>query len=581
MVSARIAKLVMPEISVVIPTYNRASRLKTCLEALTLQTQSPKDFEVIVVVDGSTDETWSMLSSLETPFTLRPVWQENKGQPEALNRGVAEASGGQYCLFLDDDIISSPQLVEEHLRAQRKNADVVGIGHLDLSLPFSASWYARAFAQSWEDHYNSLNHTGAKITWEDCYSGNLSVPRDKLLACGGFATDLPRGYDVELVWRLEKEGCSFIYLPEATGRQDERKDFNELSKDAENSGMVDVTLYQRDQHMLSQALASFPSGGWRKLLLRRFLLSFRISPKLIWLLVGNINDPKRKYTWHSFIQNLFYWRGVRKAVDGSDLWTRLTSGTPILMYHAVGSNTEKAGTYVIPAARLASHLTWIKRLGYQVISLDQYINCIKENRFPPVRSVVITFDDGYLDNYTSAYPILRNHGMPITIFLVTNFVGQTNQWDMVSQLSGRPIMNWNQIKELAEQGTQFGAHSCTHKSLITVTPAQASAEINQSREHLERELGIPIAAFAYPYGDYNQSIQIMVKQAGFNAGCTVDAGLNSLGTPSEALHRVEIQGTDSIIRLGLALWLGDADAIWRRKQENHQNTYYESTRRMA
>jgi peptidoglycan/xylan/chitin deacetylase (PgdA/CDA1 family) len=117
---------------------------------------------------------------------------------------------------------------------------------------------------------------------------------------------------------------------------------------------------------------------------------------------------------------------------------------------------------------------------------------------------------------------------------------------------------------MAAQGIEFGAHTCRHPSLTAVSPSQAAAEITGSREALANELKQPISAFAYPYGDHDNSVQTLVKAAGFTAGCTVDPGLNSLTTPAAVLHRAEIQGTDSAVRLWLALWLGDAEAIWRR-----------------
>src|SRR5262245_50874255 len=100
----------MIEISVIIPTYNRAERLRACLDALTRQTQPGSDFEVVVVDDGSTPETLQLLTSLTTPYPLVVISQENLGQCRALNRG-AEAARGRYCLFLDDDMVASPQLV--------------------------------------------------------------------------------------------------------------------------------------------------------------------------------------------------------------------------------------------------------------------------------------------------------------------------------------------------------------------------------------------------------------------------------------------------------------------------------------
>ena len=560
----------MIEISVVIPTYNRAERLRSCLEALNRQTLAASWFEVVVVIDGSTDETREMLKKFESPFLLRPIWQENSGQPRALNRGMLEAKGS-YCLFLDDDIIADPELVAEHLHAQHQYPNALVVGQLTLSLPTNAGWYANAFAQGWRDHYDRLNQVPTKLSWEDCYSGNMSAPRKVLLGCGGFAVDIIRGYDVDLASRLEQQGCTLIYAPNALGCQEEQKGFRELSRDAENAGNVDVMLYQQDPLRLTQALGSFAQGSWRKLLWRRLLLTLHIP--LIWLeFLGRLmGSQARQYSLFSLIQTLCYWRGVRKSA-GADLWRQLTSGTPILMYHAIGLSNEPASPYVLPANRFAAQMTWLKRLGYHPITLKQFIVCQYERRPIPAHSVVITFDDGYADNYTLAYPVLQKHNIPATIFLVSGYIGHANEWDKKKQLGRRPLLSWSQIMDLAHQGIQFGAHSCTHPALTAVSPTQAEAEITSSRRQLENRLGVPIDLFAYPYGEYDPSVQEMVQQAGFAAGCTVDAGLNTLITPSFSLRRTEIQGTDSLARFWLALWMGDAEALgWRRKQ-NPQET---------
>ncbi|NOH01796.1 MAG: glycosyltransferase family 2 protein [Chloroflexi bacterium] len=108
----------MMEASVIIPTYNRAGKLRRCLQALAGQTHPAADFEVLVVVDGSTDDTLEMLAALQTPFRLRVIPQSNAGQCAALNRGAAEAHG-RICIFLDDDITVTPRFLEEHLRPHR------------------------------------------------------------------------------------------------------------------------------------------------------------------------------------------------------------------------------------------------------------------------------------------------------------------------------------------------------------------------------------------------------------------------------------------------------------------------------
>src|SRR5689334_12557796 len=113
----------MAELSIIIATYNREQRLRVCLQSLARQTQPAADFEVLVVVDGSTDGTREMLARLRTPYALRTLWQPNSGQCAAQNRGIAEAAG-RYCLLMDDDIVASPALVAEHLRLHRERERV-------------------------------------------------------------------------------------------------------------------------------------------------------------------------------------------------------------------------------------------------------------------------------------------------------------------------------------------------------------------------------------------------------------------------------------------------------------------------
>jgi len=113
------------EISVIIPTFNRAEQLRLCLDSLSRQTAAPETFEVVVVDDGSTDGTEEMLRTYGAPFPLRVEQQANRGPGAARNRGI-ELAAGAFCLFMDDDILADPQFVSEHLLAQRAGGGVVG-----------------------------------------------------------------------------------------------------------------------------------------------------------------------------------------------------------------------------------------------------------------------------------------------------------------------------------------------------------------------------------------------------------------------------------------------------------------------
>jgi glycosyltransferase involved in cell wall biosynthesis len=312
------------ELSVIIPTYNRTDRLRTCLEALSRQTQPASDFEVIVVVDGSTDGTREMLANLVVPYALRVIWQQNCGQCAALNRGV-EAACGVYCLFLDDDVIASPRLVAEHLRVQHECEGILGIGQITPTLPPNADWFASCFAKGWRDHYARFNQGEQSPSWEDCYGGNMSVSRAAFLEAGGFMLNLEREYDVELGHRLEERGFSFKYIREAIGIHNERKDFIELTADAVKSGCSRVDLCRQYPSAFPELLGGFRKAKRREVLLRRLLLVLRASPRLLGPIGLLLKRTSWRYSWYCFLHRYCYWLGVRRSITDRNTWRRVTT----------------------------------------------------------------------------------------------------------------------------------------------------------------------------------------------------------------------------------------------------------------
>jgi peptidoglycan/xylan/chitin deacetylase (PgdA/CDA1 family) len=212
-------------------------------------------------------------------------------------------------------------------------------------------------------------------------------------------------------------------------------------------------------------------------------------------------------------------------------------------------------------------MAWLKRARYHVLSLEEFIRFRREHRLPPARSVVITFDDGYADNRTIAYPILRQHGFPATIFLVTGAVGSSNQWDSDGELAGRSLLSWADIQEMRHGGIDFGAHTRTHVLLTSLPPSQMEDEVKGSRVDLELNLGFPVLAFAYPYGKYDVSSLETAERAGFFGACSCRSGVNDPGTPTYFLRRTEIRGTDSLICFGLMLGLGGSELRLRRRNQ--------------
>jgi glycosyltransferase involved in cell wall biosynthesis/peptidoglycan/xylan/chitin deacetylase (PgdA/CDA1 family) len=545
----------MTELSIVIATFNRANDLRRCLDAIASQTAPPGTFEVVVVDDGSTDGTGEMLAGYTAPFRLRVERQPNRGQPAALNRGAAAAQG-VHCLFLDDDIVADPELVDEHLRAQRDTGGVLALGKLRLCLVRGGGGLARYFAAWWESHYRRFDEGSREPDFWASYSGNLSAPTSAIRTAGGFDEALTRSFDVELAYRLERGGLRMIYLPRAGAEQRYSKGFRALVRDFDRAGSAAPLLYRRHPELVRYApLGDFAQGGARAVLLRRLMLSLRVP---VWPLA--ILDPlfarRPPARLYRFLQLYCFWRGVRLAIDDRDTWRRLTRGTVILMYHAVARAGERASRYVVPARRLRAQLAWLRLRRYSMLSLDEYVRHREENRLPPARSVVLTFDDGYSDTAEVAAPMIRRRGIQATVFVVSGAMGDANRWTGTGPLAGRPLFSWDGARALRRDGIAIGAHTVSHPRLTDLDGDRAEREVVESRAQLERELGSPVRHFAYPYGKTSPEIEDLVGRAGYSSAGGISPGANGPAVPLHDLRRVEVLGTWSLPRFAAAVWLG-------------------------
>jgi peptidoglycan/xylan/chitin deacetylase (PgdA/CDA1 family) len=315
-------------------------------------------------------------------------------------------------------------------------------------------------------------------------------------------------------------------------------------------------LYQRHPPTLTHLLGSFRQVRRRTLLLRRLLLTLDIPPR--WLgVLGSL--PRRRFArrrLYYFVERYCFWRGVRRATKSGDTWRRLIGGTPILMYHALDDSGGRGSRFVIPARRFAAQMGWLKRAGFHVLSLEDYLKTRRAHRLPPARSVVITFDDGYRDIPELAVPVLRRLGLTATVFIVTHRVGTRNSWDATGELVGRPLMRWSDLHAMISQEMHVGAHTRTHPILTALPPEAARDEIDGSRRDLETRLGVAVEVFAYPYAKFDAATQLLAEAAGFLGSCTDDPGPNTSITPAHALRRVEVRGTDSLPRFLYKAWSG-------------------------
>jgi peptidoglycan/xylan/chitin deacetylase (PgdA/CDA1 family) len=536
-----------PELSVVIPTRNRSRQLRACLASLETQTAAAGEFEVVVVDDGSTDETRSLLSSLKPRFALTVVEASGAGVSAARNAGAARAAGA-VLLFLDDDEEADPGLVSGHLALHRRERGVAGQGAIARRVPDGADPYARMQAQEGNERIHEL--AGRPLTYWDCCAGNLSVAREVFDAVGGFATDMPRENDTELAYRLHAAGVRFVFLPDARATELRTRPWRGVLADTRTRGRVAVELYRRHPAMIER----MPLGRYGELprtrsgqLVVRTALLFRVPTTFVGLAGLALPKPGWRQVWlFSIALPHAYWSGVRPAA-GRELWNRLRRGVVILGYHAFTAGAETPSRYVVSAKAFARQMAWLKRRGYRIISMSDYAAARSTHTLLPAKSVVITIDDGYLDNATIAKPILDRYGFPATVYLIssTDRDGDARQ---DAQLRNRPLIEPAKAPELLSDTLEIGAHTRTHADLTTLSAAEAQEQIAGSKRDLEHLTGTQITTFAYPFGATSPALRATVQGAGFLAARGTSPGPNRAATNPFDLRRIEVPGTISLLR---------------------------------
>lgn len=205
----------MPHVSVILPTYNRLDRLQRVLKALENQTFPRDQFEVIVVSDGSSDGTREYMLALRSPLAITFVDQANQGVAVARNTGLSHASN-DLVLFIDDDVVPSPQLMSEHVKCHDR-ANVVVLGPMLTPPDFKMKPWVRWEQAMLMKQYNDMLSHRWEPTARQFYTGNTSLARQHINAAGGFDPKFRRAEDVELAYRLAERGLRFHFNADAIG----------------------------------------------------------------------------------------------------------------------------------------------------------------------------------------------------------------------------------------------------------------------------------------------------------------------------------------------------------------------------
>jgi len=206
-----------------------------------------------------------------------------------------------------------------------------------------------------------------------------------------------------------------------------------------------------------------------------------------------------------------------------------------LLYHHVSTNSDTQDSrYNIPPEKFEEQIKWLFDNGYQTINISDLANLIYNGGEIPQRPVVITFDDGNIDNYSNALPILKKYGFVATFYIVETYI------------NGAEMISTDQVKELIQNGWEIGSHSSTHPHLPNISEDLLAGEIRMSKLGLEEKLGVPVNSFAYPFGEINDNIIRLTSSYGYKSA----VGLGNTSTHSMQsifyLSRIEIENDFSM-----------------------------------
>ena len=206
----------------------------------------------------------------------------------------------------------------------------------------------------------------------------------------------------------------------------------------------------------------------------------------------------------------------------------------VLNYHKVD---DKNLALSIAPQDFDQQMEYLAEEGYHTITPDQLLDYLEFDKELPEKPVLITFDDGYEDNYKNAYPILKKYGFKATIFVITDYLNVYPNY-----------ITWNQAKEMNKNGITIASHTMQHKSMTTLTDEEIQKELEGSAKAINYHLGKQSQYVAYPTGTYNLHIARLVKESGYRAAFSIKYGNVDKASNLYALERVPIFRTNNTFR---------------------------------
>lgn len=242
-------------------------------------------------------------------------------------------------------------------------------------------------------------------------------------------------------------------------------------------------------------------------------------------------------------------------------WWRLPAkGVPVLMYHKIGIPPPGSQLQKLWVSReqFRKQLQYLQQCRYTPITFSDVARLRREGRPLPEKPVIITFDDGYQNNYSEAFPLLEEFRFKATFFVVVNAIGRDNFWHDPKTEARLPMMSWQELREMAFAGHEIASHTMNHPRLGLVDPQRAKEELQSSLQALLEKIEGDHGVFAYPYGHGADEpwLQEAVRDAGYSYACSIHQGKADLNKNLFCLKRIFVRGDDTLLDFHLNMTRG-------------------------
>jgi len=208
-----------------------------------------------------------------------------------------------------------------------------------------------------------------------------------------------------------------------------------------------------------------------------------------------------------------------------------------LMYHLVDDAIDDS--IAVPRQAFAAQMQWLQDAGYQALTIAEAAAIAQGAAPPSPRAVLITFDDGYVDNVTHALPILVQHGLRATLFVISAYIGQRNRWNPKACYDAWHL-DWGGLRAWLEAGGDIGGHSHEHLCMTRLDAEELRAAVTVNKALLEDGLGRELVGFSYPYGVYNGAVKRAVQEQ-YLLAFTDTAGSWSPSADRYAINRIGVR----------------------------------------